>query len=269
MTRVVVVGAGLCGLAAAAALASRHEVVLAERLPTVGGLAGWEDSTARLLDRAGRQVGVTQLLGTTALRWDAAGRRLLVAAPGSIRWVGADHLVFAGGTRPATPAELRMAGDRPAGVVPATVAEHLVGARVALGREPLIAGVSHWGELVAQRMHRAGARVRVLGQPGSARPSWADEWLGTGVPRVVHGRPRMVSLDWSDEPGGPLQHLPCDALVLAAPARPLRNVEGAVFGGEAVTFIAELDLAVDAAGIVARAETAARAITFEPRRIEA
>ena len=267
MTRVAVVGTGLTGLAAAAALATRVEVVLVERLPAIGGLAGWEDPVARRLEAAGRAAGVTQLLGATALRWEPG--RLLVAEPGNIHWIGADHLVYAGGTRPATPAELRLAGDRPAGVVSATVAEHLVGARVVLGREPLIAGVSHWAELVAHRMHRAGARVRVLGQPGSVRPAWADEWMGTGVPRVVHGRARIERLDWSPEPAGPLHHLPCDALVLAAPARPLRNVEGAVFGGEAATFIAELDLAVGAAGIVARAEAAARAITLEPRRIEA
>jgi hypothetical protein len=149
------------------------------------------------------------------------------------------------------------------------VAEHLVGAGVVLGHQPLIAGVSHWAAIVALRMHRMGARVRVLGQPGSDRPAWADDWLGTGVPRVVHGRPRIETLDWSREPGGPLEQLACDALVLAAPSRPLRNVEGAIFGGEAVTFIAELDLAVGAADIIARAETAAQAITFEPRRLEA
>jgi hypothetical protein len=267
MTRVFVVGSGLSGLAAAAALAPQHDVTVIERLPAIGGLAGWEDPVARHLDRKGRGAGVTQLLGTTALCWEPG--RLLIAAPGSIRWAAADHLIVACGTRPATPAELRLAGDRPAGVVSATIAEHLVGARVILGHRPLIAGVSHWAALVALGMHRMGARVRVLGQPGSTRPGWADDWLGTGIPRVVHGHPRIETLDWSREPGGPLERLACDALVLAAPARPLRNVEGAVFGGEAVTYIAELDLAVGETDIIARADAAARAITFEPQRIEA
>ncbi len=133
-TRVAVVGAGLSGLAAAAALAGRADVTLVERLPAIGGLAGWEDATARGLDLRGRATGVRQLLGATALRWDPG--RLLVAAPGDIRWIEVDHLVFAGGTRPATPADLRLAGDRPAGVISATVAEHLVAARVTLGRKP-------------------------------------------------------------------------------------------------------------------------------------
>ena len=267
MTRIAVVGAGLTGLAAAATLASRYEVVLVERLPAIGGLAGWENATARRLDGIGRAAGVLQLLGTTALRWEAG--RLLVAAPGSIRWEEADHLVFAGGARPATPAELRLAGDRPAGIISATVAEHLAGAHVVLGRRPVIVGVSHWAESVVQKLRRADVHIRVIGQPGSAPPAWGDEWLGTGVPRVVRGHPRIELLEWSRLPGGALEQVSCDALVLAAPARPLRNVEGAVFGGEGVTFIAELDLAVGEADIVARAEAAAHAIRVEPRRIHA
>ncbi len=71
MTKIAVVGAGLTGLAAAATLASRYEVVLVERLPAIGGLAGWENATARRLDGIGRAAGVLQLLGTTALRWEA------------------------------------------------------------------------------------------------------------------------------------------------------------------------------------------------------
>ena len=167
------------------------------------------------------------------------------------------------------PAELRLAGDRPAGIISATVAEHLAGAHVVLGHRPVIAGVSHWAESVAQKLRWADVHIRVIGQPGSAPPAWGDEWLGTGVPRAVRGHPRIELLEWSRLPGGALEQVSCDALVLAAPARPLRNVEGAVFGGEGVTFIAELDLAVGEADIVARAEAAAHAITVEPRRIHA
>jgi NADPH-dependent 2,4-dienoyl-CoA reductase/sulfur reductase-like enzyme len=266
MTRVVVVGAGLSGLAAAGVLAARAETELVDRLPAIGGMAGWEDPIARRLDGAGRAAGVRQRLGTTALRWEPG--RLLVAAPGDIRWIDADHLVFAGGTRPATPAELRLAGDRPAGVIAATVADHLLGARVTLGRHVIVVGVSHWGELVAHRMHLRGARVRLLGLPGDARPAWADEWLGTATPRAVHGARRIEALEVEREPGG-RERIPCDALVIAAPARPIRNVEGAVFGGERVTFIDETDLAASAADIVERAEDAARGIALEPGRVVA
>jgi hypothetical protein len=205
-----------------------------------------------------------QLLGTTALRWEPG--RLLVAAPGDIRWIAADCLVFAGGTRPATPADLRLAGDRPAGVVSATVAEHLVGARVTLGHDPIVLGISHWAALVAHQMHTRGARVRALGLPGDARPAWADEWLGTATPHAIHGRPRIAALEVGREPGGDREQLRCDALVIAAPARPIRNVEGAVFVGEGVTFICETDLAASPADIVGRSEAAARRITLENAR---
>lgn len=267
MTRVAVVGAGLSGLAAAAVLATRTDAVLVERLPAVGGQAGWEDRTAQRLDAAGRAAGVHQLLGATALRWEPG--RLLVAAPGNIRWIEADHLVFAGGTRPATPADLRLAGDRPAGVVSATVAEHLVGARVTLGQNPILLGVSHWAELVAHRMHARGSRVRALGLPGDARPAWADDWLGTATPHAVHGRPRIAELEVSRDGVTGRVRIPCDALVIAAPARPIRNVEGAVSGGERVTFICETDLAASPTDIVGRAEAAARAITLETGRVVA
>jgi D-hydroxyproline dehydrogenase subunit alpha len=267
MTRVIVIGAGLAGLAAAAVLAREADTTVVERLPAIGGLAGWEDPLARRLDTQGRDTGVRQVLGATALRWTAG--ELLVAAPGSIHRLTADHLVFAGGTRPATPVELRLTGDRSAGIVSATVAEHLLGARVRLGRLPLVYGVSHWADLVARRLHAQGLRVRVLGQPGAVRPAWADEWLGSGVPRIALGQPRISHLEISAEPGGPLETVTCDALILAAPARPVRNVEGAVFAGDHVTFIQETDLAAGPTDVVARAEAAARALTQQIGRIVA
>jgi NADPH-dependent 2,4-dienoyl-CoA reductase/sulfur reductase-like enzyme len=267
VTRVVVVGAGLSGLAAAGVLAERAETVVVDRLPAIGGMAGWEDPIARRLDEAGRAAGMRRLLGTTALRWEPG--RLLVAAPGDIRWIDADHLVFAGGTRPATPADLRLVGDRPAGVIAATVAEHLLAARVTLGRRVIVLGVSHWAALVAHRMHLRGAPARLLGLPGDLPPAWADEWLGTATPRAVHGSRRIEELEVEREPGGDRERIPCDALVIAAPARPIRNVEGAVFDGERVTFMFETDLAASAADIVDRAQAAARGITLEPGRVVA
>ena len=273
MSRVVVVGAGLCGLAAATALAEQgHEVTVVDRLPAIGGLAGWEDATARSLDAEGRRRGVQQRLGATALRWTAPGDAddapgsLLLAAPGEITHLAADHLVIAAGTRPATPAELHLAGDRPAGVLAATVAEHLAGARVTLGRQALLYGVSHWAALVAHRLAARGARLAVLGQPGAERPAWADTWLGTGILRSVHGRPRLERVAWSATPDGELHQHDADALVIAAPARPLRNVEGAVFAGEAVTFVAETDLAATPSDIVSRARAAAIAIPLAHAR---
>lgn len=251
MTAIAIVGAGLAGLSAAATAARSTGAVLIERLPVIGGFAGWEDPVARSLDAAGRGAGVRQMLGATAIRWEPG--RLLVAAPGRIEWIEADRLLFAGGTRPATLAELRIAGDRPAGVMSATVADHLIGARVLLGRRPVLLGVSHWSEVVARRLHRAGQRVIMVGLPGDLAPGWVDDWLGTGQPRAVHGRPRISGLE-IERPSGDREILACDAIVIAAPARPIRNVEGAVREGRGVAYAQVTDLSLDASDIVRLAE---------------
>ena len=50
-------------------------------------------------------------------------------------------------------------GDRPAGVVPATVAEHLLDTGVALWRTVVIVGDGPWAPRVAERARRLGARI--------------------------------------------------------------------------------------------------------------
>ncbi|MEI7743887.1 MAG: FAD-dependent oxidoreductase [Chloroflexota bacterium] len=209
VSRITVVGAGLSGLAAAAVMAARHEVVLADRLPAIGGLAGREDPEARRLDRAGRDA-------ASASSWKPPRSAANRAGSSSLH--------------PATSAgSALITSSSPAGRV----------------RPP-------------RPIHVRGDRVRVPSRPGSHRPDWADDWLGTGPPRVVHGHPRNEALEWSGEPGGPLVRTACDALVLAAPARTLRNVEDAIRETVGVTRIATLELAVDAAGVIAAAEAAAR-----------
>src|SRR4051812_20068312 len=101
---VLVVGAGLAGLAAAVELARTDTVTVIERLPAVGGQAGFEDRKVRRLHRECAAAGVRFVLGSTALRW--SDRRLLVVGPGQTTWLDGSWLVFAGGSRPATPAEL-------------------------------------------------------------------------------------------------------------------------------------------------------------------
>jgi cation diffusion facilitator CzcD-associated flavoprotein CzcO len=79
--RIVVVGGGIAGLAAAAALAERADVRVIERLPAAGGT--WEfdhPMVKRLVGECVRR-GVALECGYTALRWK--NRRLL--APGQPR----------------------------------------------------------------------------------------------------------------------------------------------------------------------------------------
>ena len=119
----VVVGAGVAGLAAAEKLAHRSEVVVLDRLPVPGGVLPYDHPGVLKLAGACTAAGVRWLLGTTAVRWEQG--RLLAVGPQGVEWLDASHLVFAGGSRPATMAELPVAGPRLAGVLPAPVAIHL------------------------------------------------------------------------------------------------------------------------------------------------
>jgi hypothetical protein len=176
---------------------------------------------------------VSFLLGTTALRWSSG--RLLVAAPGSIRWLDADRLVFAGGCRPGTAAELRLSGSRLAGVVSATVAVHLLDAGVRLGRNPVLLGETDFAAEVAGRLRRTGTPVRVVAPEVAATPAYADEWWPGWRGSRARGAGRVRELEIAN--GERREWLVCDAVILADGIRPLRNVDGAIAETDPSTFI--------------------------------
>ncbi|WP_051791493.1 hypothetical protein [Amycolatopsis jejuensis] len=214
MTRpFVVVGAGPSGLGAALALVDRGPVEVVDRIPVAGGSHGWTGREIRDLVRAGERAGIRFRLGETACRWDRAGR-LLLAAPGRISTIDARHLYFAGGLRPATAAELHIAGDRPAGVLPASVAEHLLQTRVALWQRPVIVGDGPWSAHLAETVRGYGGTPVVLPKPGPE------------MQLRVEGRVRVQVLHVTEN--GVSRAIPGDAVILAADPRPVRNVEGAL-----------------------------------------
>ena len=251
--RVAVVGAGIAGLAAAAELAESRAVTLVDRLPAVGGECGFDHPVVRSLEAASRERGASFLLGTTALRW--SGGRLLVAAPGSIRWLDADRLVFAGGCRPGTAAELRLAGSRLAGVASATVAIHLLDAGVQLGRNPILLGETDFAAEVAGRLRRMGTPVRVVALEAAATPAYADEWWPGWRGSRVRGIGRVAELEIAR--GDRREWLACDAVILADGIRPLRNIDGAVAELDPVTFIQLAGRHVTVEEVVAFARAAA------------
>lgn len=254
MESIIVVGAGVSGLAAAAELGRAFAVTVVDRLPAVGGARHYDDPDVAGLEERCRALGVSFELGTTALRW--TGRELLVAAPGRIRWLTAERLVYAGGRRPSTSAEMRIAGGRLAGVVVATVAVHLLEAGVDFGRRPLIVGVSDWAERVAALLRARHLPVRVVTGSEVSRPAYADEFWAAWEPRKTDGIRRVQAL--MVERDGQSRRLLCDALILADAVRPLRNVEGAVLGGDNVTFVQSdaLSLSAEAAWSHARVTVA-------------
>jgi len=258
--RVVVVGAGLAGLAAAAELLPDRAVTLVDRLPVAGGETGYEHPTVRALKAACERGGATFLLGATALRW--SGGRLLVAAPGSIRWLDADRLAFGGGCRPATAAELRLVGARLAGVLSATVAVHLLDARVRLGRNPIVLGETDFAAEVAARLRRAGTPVRVIAPDAAATPAYADEWWPGWRASRVRGTGRVRELEIAH--GDRREWLACDAVILADSVRPLRNVDGALDEGDPATFLQLAEPHVTVEAVVAFARAAARQLKATP-----
>lgn len=234
MSTAIVVGAGPCGLGAATALANHMDVHLVDRIPVPGGEAGWRSSSVQELVRRAEQGKVHFRLGVTALRWD--GHRLLLASPGDISWHPADVLVVAGGRRPGTAADLQLVGDRPSGVVAATVAEHLLSTGAALWRAPLIIGTGRWARRVSAQLRALGIPVTGL-VPATEECPWADiSHEATGRIEVI-GRERVEAVRILD-PSGP-REIRCDAVILNGRGVPTRNIDGALSEGAANALFAQ------------------------------
>jgi len=250
--RVAVVGAGVAGLAAAGELARQREVVVLDRLPVPGGVLHYDHPGVKELAARCTSAGVRWLLGTTAVRWEQG--RLLAVGPQGVEWLDASHLVFAGGSRPATMAELPVAGPRLAGVLPAPVAIHLAEAKVTLGRRVVILGAGAWAEAAHEAIEGQRGHITVVTRESVEGVPFRHNALVSGwTPVAVAGRGRVSALTL--ERSGQQLVLDCDAVILAASPRPLRNVDGAIFepaGG--VTYVQP---AADA-GTWERAASAAR-----------
>ena len=102
-------------------------------------------------------------------------------------------LLCAGGRRPATAAELGLTGDRPAGVLPATVAKHLLEAGV-----PPLAPAARWSATV-----RGPARSRLASALGA-------DGRRTGT-RVARASPCRARDAWPVR-GAARRLLACDAV---------------------------------------------------------
>ena len=232
----LVVGAGPTGLGCAAELAAARPVELIDRIPVPGGEAGWNAPEITALASDARRRGTRFRLGNTALRWEPG--RLLIAGPGRIEWIPGERLFYAGGLRPATAADLLITGDRPAGVLPATVAHHLLTAQNRLWRRLAVIGDGPWAGPVAVHA-RAGGSTIIAITPGCDAPDWADEAITQATQIAITGRDRVravracTKLQWTETA--------CDGVVLAASPRANRNITGALADDSpGVTFIQPL-----------------------------
>lgn len=199
-------------------------VTVVEQLSVPGGREP-ERPAGELAGSAARS-GVRLLLDTLAVRFGGAFVEVLGA--GGASRLPCDALVVATGSRPASRAELRITGDRCAGVVPGPAALRLTRAGVLLGYRPLIAGSGELAVRCARQQLEAGASAVSLTMPaGARRAPGAGIRVFAGYRVVsVHGAVRVDRAVLRDE--HELVQVQADALILAAGLRPLRNIEGAL-----------------------------------------
>lgn len=252
--RVLVVGAGLSGLAAAVELAGRAEVQVIERLPAAGGIWGFEHAQVRRLVAECGSKDVKLILGVTALRW--CDERLFVLGPDHAAWLRGKQLVFAGGTRPSHAAELRVAGPRLAGVFVATVAHHLLGAGIRLGRHTVVTGWGDWVEVVVPHLLEHG-EVTLVGGESQDRLPWPQaRWWPGYRPRRLLGEARVEGIEVSC--GEKVQRLRCDSVIFAGELKALRNVDGANRdSAERAIFIQPTSVGMDSTAVIDHARVAA------------
>ena len=265
---VAIAGSGLGGLACADALAGRADCLLLERLPVLGGEHWRDPAVARLAARVRRQQ-ARLLLGSLAIRWD--GQQVLSIGHQGARLDPADALVVATGHRPLSRAELGIEGPRCGGVLPVTVALHLLRAGVRLGRRPLVVGATGWAAAaVAELLRQPVEEVIVLASGRldlPRRPGRPPVRLHAGAGAVaLRGDPRVEAVQaWL--PDGRLASLACDAVILAAGRVPMRNIDGAVCDGAGVAFAQGGDEhGQEAAGRAAAEEALRLAATPRPPR---
>jgi hypothetical protein len=237
-SNLIVVGAGISGLTAALEVSKYQPTTLVDRLPIYGGLnAGYENSDAKTLEHLCRKSGVRMMLGTTALRWSPE-RGLLLVGPAGIEWLPGKQLIFAGGIRPSISSELGILGDRTSGIFPGMVAYHLLKTGIRLGNRVILLGGGDWAMKTGKLMAKQGCKITLLPfNETKLRPDFADEWWPDWEPISVHGKGRISEVILTR--GGLQERLLCDAFILTARMRPIRNIEGAIYenNSEPVTFI--------------------------------
>ncbi len=231
MTDVLVAGSGRCGVHTARLLAdSGLKVMVVERLPQTGGQEPEDD--ARAMERAATRAGVEFLLGTLAVSYrDGIVHTLGIEGA---RSVNVRALVLATGTRPQTRAELAIAGDRGAGVVPGSAALHFLDSGLLLGRNPVVIG---HGELALHLSHKLlskGAHSVVSVSELPRQGTWPEGVQSYENARVgaVRGFPRVHTAEIVGN--GTCHEIITDAVILASGRIPMRNIEGAIHPGPTI-----------------------------------
>lgn len=203
---VAIVGAGTSGMACAEALAGRARTLVVERRP-----------------------GPDADVQATAIRWD--GRVLLAMGRDGPVEIAAGALVVATGARPLGQAELGLTGTRPDGVLPAPAACELAVRGHFQPSSPVVVGGGRWAARAVAALVGTGAVVTVVAPDGLRVPINAAVAVHERLtPLAVRGDARVERLECDSAA------FDCDGVVLAHGLVPIRNVDGAVHGGERTVY---------------------------------
>jgi pyruvate/2-oxoglutarate dehydrogenase complex dihydrolipoamide dehydrogenase (E3) component len=235
--RIAVVGAGPSGLGCANELAMNHDVILIDRLPVIGGESGWRETSVLQFASKAHELGILFELGSMAIRWD--GVNLLIVGPLGTKEISADHLFFAGGVRPATSAEIGISGDRPAGVIPASVALHLLESEVLLWKNTIVIGHGQLAlKVISAITHYGGVCTNIVAD--AVETNTNNRQITNATKMKVHGRARVDKFEC--EVNGENLQFECDGIILAGPLIPNRNLEGALIEpSKNVTFVQDIN----------------------------
>jgi NADPH-dependent 2,4-dienoyl-CoA reductase/sulfur reductase-like enzyme len=184
----LIVGAGAAGMAAALSLAGRgHSCAIVDREAFMGGilpqcihsgfglhLFGEELTGPEFAARLETEValaGIPSFLSTTVLSVDRAlnsdsprvFRALLSSSSDGVRRVDCGSVVLVMGSRERNRGNIRIAGDRPAGVFTAGLAQRLINVDGFLpGKRAVIIGSGDIGLIMARRLSLSGAKVEAV-----------------------------------------------------------------------------------------------------------
>ncbi|MEI8176863.1 MAG: FAD-dependent oxidoreductase [Candidatus Omnitrophota bacterium] len=177
----VIVGAGPAGLAAALAAheAGVRDILLLERDQHPGGILNQCVHTGFGLTQfkevltgpeyAERFIRLVRSCASIELRLKTfvvkltGDRHLTIIRPGALETIKARAVIMATGCREKTREMVHIAGDRPAGIFSAGLAQKLINSEGLLpGREVVIVGSGDIGLIMARRLTLEGARVKAI-----------------------------------------------------------------------------------------------------------
>ena len=263
--RIVIIGAGPAGLAAAIALYERGErdIVMLEREAAPGGILrqcihdgfgltrfgeslSGPEYAERFIEKA-KQLNIEMITNATVIELNE-DKTVTAATPNGLLVFKAQAVILAMGCRERTRGALAIPGRRPAGVYTAGVAQAYINLEnTMVGKEAVILGSGDIGMIMARRLTLEGAKVKgvyeIQSYP-SGLPRNVEQCLNDyGIPLYlshtvtkINGEKRLESIVVSevDDKMRPIEgtehEIPCDTLILSVgliPENELTRMAGA------------------------------------------